>query len=285
MNKKNKEINFAFFGTPDFAVTVLDELKKEKLVPSLVVTTPDKPKGRGLKLTPSPVRMWAEKNNINFLQPKKLDADFLDALRSTPYALFIISAYGKIIPREIIELPKHGTLNVHPSLLPKYRGPSPVETQILSDDREAGVTIMLIDEEMDHGPLLAQTKIELDEKDWPPGADELEDILAHEGGALLAHIMPKWVAGEVKVHEQDHEKATYCKLIKKEDALINLDDNSYKNYLKIKAYSAWPRVYFFTDGKRLVVTDAEFKNKKLKIKRVIPEGKKEMSYEDFWRGR
>jgi methionyl-tRNA formyltransferase len=157
----------------------------------------------------------------------------------------------------------------------------------LNNDREAGVTIMQIDEAMDHGPLLAQTQVTIEKEDWPLSASELEDILAHEGGALLAYILPQWVAGEVPALPQDHDKGTYCSLIKKEDAELNLADDPYQNFLKIKAYNVWPMAYFFTerDGKkiRVKVTDATYINNTLTITRVIPEGKKEMRYEDFLR--
>ncbi|MCI0542427.1 methionyl-tRNA formyltransferase, partial [bacterium] len=127
---KNKEPQFIFFGTPDFAVGVLEELEKKGLLPSFVVTAPDKPKGRGLVLTPPPVKVWAEARGIKILQPEKLDQNFIAELKKYSWDLFVVAVYGKIIPKEILLLPKHGALNVHPSLLPRLRGASPIQSAI-----------------------------------------------------------------------------------------------------------------------------------------------------------
>ncbi|MCI0619827.1 methionyl-tRNA formyltransferase [Candidatus Wolfebacteria bacterium] len=286
--KASENIPFAFFGTPEFAVIVLDELERAGLLPAIIVTAPDRSKGRGLKLTPPPVKVWADIHGISTLQPKKLnDPGFLSKLKTYDLELFIVAAYGKIIPRTVTDVPKHGVLNVHPSLLPKYRGPSPVETQILSDDRNVGVTIMQIDEEMDHGPVVQNEKVKIKNEEWPLRASTLAKILAHTGGKLLADTIPRWVAGEIAAVQQDHNEATYCKLIKKEDAHIDLNDNPYQNFLTIQAYDAWPKAYFFAEknGKkvRVKITDANYRDGKLTIKKVIPEGKHEMDYESFLR--
>lgn len=151
-----KEIKYAYFGTDGFAVAILDELKKADLLPELIVTNPDKPKGRKLVMTPPEVKVWADENGIKTLQPEKLDEDFINSLKKDEWDLFVVASYGKIIPEEIINLPKHKTLNVHPSLLPLYRGPSPIESAILDDSKETGVTIMRMDKKMDHGPILNQ---------------------------------------------------------------------------------------------------------------------------------
>jgi len=142
---------------------------------------------------------------------------------------------------------------------------------------------MLIDEEMDHGPIVTQEKMNI--SNWPPKASELEETLARRGGQMLTEIIPKWVAGKIEAHVQNHEKATFTKKITKEDGLINLDDNPEKNYRKIQAFNIWPRTYFFIKHNnrkiRIIITDANFSNGKLIIKKVIPEGRKEVSYEVF----
>jgi methionyl-tRNA formyltransferase len=282
----DKKVSFVFFGTPEFAVIVLDELAGAGFTPTLVVTAPDKPQGRGLKLTPPPVKMWADEHGVSTLQPEKLDNEFYRTLSATDCELCIVAAYGKIIPKTIIDIPQQGVLNIHPSLLPKYRGASPVEAQILNDDREVGVTVMQIDEKMDHGNILAQKIVSVSR--WPLRASELNDILWHIGGKLLVEIIPEWVAGNIIPHSQEHDKATYSKLIKKEDAQINLDGNSYQNFLKIQAYNVWPKAYFFAEknGKkvRVKIIDADYENDALIIKRVIPEGKREMDYASFLKG-
>ena len=254
-------------------------------MPTAIITSPDKPQGRGLILTAPPVKIWAEENKIECLQPENLKTSPV----SGAWDLFIVAAYGKIIPENILNIPKYKTLNVHPSLLPKLRGPSPIESTILNDDKDTGVSIMRLDKEMDHGPIVAQEKINLETLNvWPVIAPALEDKLARQGGALLAKIIPDWASGKIKEIEQDHSKATYCQKISKADGLVNLGETPYQNYLKICAYSGWPGSYFFVENAskkiRVSIKEAQYKNNTLEILRVIPEGKKEMSYSDFLRG-
>jgi len=263
-----------FFGTDDFSIAMLDALKSANLLPSLIITAPDKPKGRGLKLTPSLVKLWAQKNNI------PVSYDF--SLLTTNYQLFIVASYGKIIPKSVLDIPKYGALNVHPSLLPKYRGPSPIESQILADEKEIGVTIMQMDEKMDHGPVLAQQQFPI--SNFQFSNTELRKRLAEEGGKLLAEVIPKWINGKIKPVPQDDDKATYTKKFKKEDGEIDLDGDQYQNFLKIRAFEGGIGTYFFAGDMRIKITDADFRDEKLEILRVIPEGKKEMDYSDFLRG-
>jgi len=280
-------LKIVFFGTTEYTIVVLDELKRAGIIPTLIVTTPDKPKGRKLISTPPPIKIWAEKESIDVVQPEQLtDKTFLEELQNTNWDLFIVVFYGKILPKKILEIPQHGVLNVHPSLLPKFRGPSPVQTAILEDERKNGISIILLDEEMDHGPIVAQARIEID--GWPPKENILSGILALEGGKLLAEVIPQWVAGHITSEEQDHKSATYTDIIKKEDGLIDFNDAPYENYRKIQAYDTWPGTYFFTkrNGKkiRIKIIDASFSDGVLTIEKIIPEGKKEMKYEDFLRG-
>lgn len=284
--KTTNNIPFVFFGTPQFAIFVLEELFKNGLKPELIVTAPDKPQGRGLLLTPPPVKVWAEENGIPFLQPTKLNDDFISELKASTHKLFVITAYGKIIPKEILDIPPKGTLNVHPSLLPKYRGASPIQSQILADEKEIGVTIMLVDEEMDHGPIIAQQKIEFKEM---PNAPELLEKLARDGGKLLSEAIPKWVNGEIKTESQNHKEATFTKKITKESGLISvLNGDHNENYLKYLALAPWPGTYFFALRRgqkiRVAVKNAEFLNEKFVIKKVLPEGGKVMAFDDFLRG-
>ena len=280
MNKK--DIRFVFFGTPHIAVVALEALKQDGMLPHLVVTAPDKKAGRGMRMQSPPVKECAEENKISVVQPQKLDDDFIKTLEDEKCDVFVIVAYGKIVPQRIIDIPTHGVLNMHPSLLPKHRGPSPIESQILSDDEIVGVTIMRIDEKMDHGPILAQEIVPID--NWPTTASHLEEILGGVGAKLLAETLPEWVAENIDEQEQEHSQATYCNLIKKEDALIDLSDDPRTNYLKFLAYEQSPRAYFFTkSGKRAIITDAAFEDGKFVIRKVIPEGKKEVLYQDFLR--
>lgn len=278
------KINWAFFGSSEFSVYVLNELKLHNILPNLIVTTPDKPKGRKLVLSPTPVKVWANENNIEVIDPaslKKDTSDLVSKLKSGNYELFLVASYGKIIPKEIFEIPSRKTLNIHPSMLPKYRGASPIQSQILNNEKEVGVTIMQIEETMDTGPIIIQKKVEVSLTD---GRKNIEQLLAREGARLFAHILPEWTGGFIDLIMQNEEMATYCNKITKEDGLIDLEDDPYKNLLKIKAFEEWPNTYFFYKNKRLIVTDATIKDGKLEILKVIPEGKKEMSYEDFLRG-
>jgi len=277
-------MKFVFFGTDFFATIILEELQKAGFTPDLIVTAPDKPQGRKLLLTPPPVKVWAEKNNIKFIQPEKLSKKSFSGIT---WDLFIVASYGLIIPREIINLPKHKTLNVHPSMLPKLRGASPIETAIL-EENETGVTIIRIDEKMDHGPIVAQKGVHSWTTGTLPSTTELEKLLAHSGGSLLTESIPDWISGNISEQEQEHEFATYTKKITKEDGLIDLTDSPEKNYRKIQAYKGWPRSYFFIKHnqkeKRIIITDAKFTNNKLELINVIPEGGKEISFADFQKG-
>lgn len=280
-----KDIKVAFFGNSDFSRIVLNELKKLGIMSDLIVTTPDKPQGRKMLLTATPTKIWAEENSIEYFEADKLtDIDFLEKIRN--YDLFIVASYGKIIPKALIDMPKYKILNIHPSLLPKYRGSSPLQGQILNDEKDIGVSIMLIDELVDHGAVIAQKKVEI--KNWPVGFNEISYILGKAGSELLAEILPDWIKGKIKAKEQDHAQATFTKKVEKKDGLIDLAGDAYKNYLKILAYEEWPQAYFELEkaGKkmRVIIRKASYKNNLLELERVLPEGKKEMDYKDFARG-
>jgi methionyl-tRNA formyltransferase len=274
-----KENKFAFFGTPEFSTFVLDEMISSGLVPSLVVTTPDKPAGRGLEITQSPVKEFAIRNNIAVLQPSKFDTDFITKIKEYNLDTFVVAAYGKIIPESILSLTNHPPLNVHPSLLPRYRGTSPVESQILSDEKDIGVSIIQMDKEMDHGPIIAQEKIEI--SNWPISRNDLNNILWRKGGQLISNIFSKFIEGKIEKKDQNHDNATFTKKISKEDGLIDITKSGKENYLKYLAYEGWPGTYFFKNNKRIKITKAKYENDSFIIERVIPEGKKEISYPDF----
>jgi methionyl-tRNA formyltransferase len=275
---KKEDIKFVFFGTSEVSIYVLEELKKSGMMPSLIITAPDKPKGRHQVLTPPLTKVWGDENNVPIIQPPKLkDGELLKELQKEEWDVFVVASYGKIIPDEILNLPKHKSINMHPSLLPELRGPSPIMTMILEDKKETGVTIMLMDAEMDHGPILAQEKVAIDE--WPT-LSELEEKLATLGGKMLVDVLPKWISGEIKPQEQDHSKATFSKMIRKEEADINLENDDYLNYRKILAYERL-KPHFFKNDKRIIINKAEFKDGKLQILRITSEGKKETDYKNI----
>ena len=283
----SSRLKLAFFGTPQTSVEIFEYLRTAGFVPELVVTNPDKPQGRKLALTAPPVKLWALKNHLPLLQPENLtDSSFLDALHATRYTLFIVVAYGKIMPSEILKIPEKGVLNVHYSLLPKYRGASPIETTILNDDRNVGVSILLLDEKMDHGPIVAESLVPIPY--WPPTSDELRSWCNKTASKLLGETITLWIKGEINAREQDHAMSTYTKKINKHDGLIDLNGDPYNNFLKIQAYSESPGTYFFANvrgnKKRITVKAATLEHGKLIISRVIPEGKREMDYNDYIRG-
>ncbi len=285
-----KNINFIYFGSSRLSVIVLDELERAGLLPIHVVTTPDKPQGRKLILTPNVVKQWATQRNIFVSDPAKLDAAFIENLKvltkEESCEVFIVASYGKILPSALISIPPQQTLNIHPSLLPKYRGPSPLPSAMLDDSKHTGISIMRIDEEMDHGPVIAQKEITV--REWPI-YEEFEEMMAQEGARLLIEILPGWIAGTVPERAQDHSAATYTRKFTKEDGQIDLAGDPYVNFRKIQAFHEWPQAYFFLEhnGKkiRVKITQASFGNGMLTIEKVIPEGGKEMKYADFLKGK
>ena len=283
-----KKLCIAFFGSPEIAVIVLEEMKDAGYIPSLVVTNPDRPQGRGMVLTPTPVKDWANTHKIAVFEPTTLkNKEELDVLTAQEWDLFIVVAYGLIMPKWLIDLPKHGTLNVHPSMLPKLRGASPIRTSILEGLKDVGITIMLMDEKMDHGPILFQQPTTFTH---PIPGRELDENLAHQGGLLLCDIIPKWIAGEIIPAPQDHEEATFCGKITKDMGEIKIDphnlpsgEEAYQIVLKVASFDGWPGTFFFHEGKRIKIVDAVISDDTLVISRVIPEGKKEIDFEVYFK--
>lgn len=269
-----QKINFVFLGTPVVASDTLEILKSNGLIPSLIVTAPDKPQGRKMIMTPPAVKIWAIENNIPYIQPEKITKKEIE----DNFDCFIVVAYGKILPEEIINMPKFGSINIHYSLLPKYRGASPVESAILNGDNITGVSIQKMEYKMDSGPLIGieETEIKPNEK-----TIELKKRLIEIGGNLLVKILPKYLEGAIKPVKQDEISATFSKKIKKEDGVLDITDSEEKKYNKFRAYSVWPRTFFFQDKKRIIITDAILENGIFVIKKIIPEGKKEIDYKDF----
>ncbi len=267
---------FAFFGTDAFAVKVLNTLKKRDLTPSLLIAPPDRPVGRKQIMTAPPTKIWATIHNIEVIQPEKLQP-IPTELTAVPFEFFLTASYGKIIPQAILDLPRLGALNIHPSLLPEYRGASPLEYTILNGDKKTGVAVMLMDAEMDQGPILKISEYEIpkpNEITYP----ELRDQLAELGANTLADILPDFLAGNIKPAEQDHAAATYTKLIKKNDGEINPFGDQETAWRKYRAFIDWPGVYFFKDNKRIVIKKARFDNGQFLIERVVPEGKTETDW-------
>lgn len=276
---------FIFFGTPELAVHTLRSLESKGLIPSVIVTAPDSPAGRGLVMTASPVKQWAEERNIPVYTPRTLKNNEVIHELCKEFEFGVLAAYGKIIPQSILDCFPKGILNVHPSLLPLYRGPSPLEYQILNDEKNFGVTIIKLDAECDHGVIIAQREIAYTHT---PSKEELGRDGFIEGGTLIAQYVGPYLSNFLPGLEQNHTLATFTKKIQKADGELLATDTERVKYLKYLAYKPWPGTFFFLEKEgmkvRLKVTDASFENDVFIINKVIPEGKKEMSYEDFLKG-
>ncbi len=282
---RNPNIQFALFGTPELAAVFLDDLERGGLVPSLVITVPERPAGRGLVTTQPAVKEWASARNIPVLQPERLDAEFASKLSARSWQLFIVIYYGKILPRELFSIPKHGTINIHFSLLPRWKGTSPIRASILNDDGKSGTSLVLMDEKIDHGPIIAQKEFHIAK--WPPSARELEVFATHESAKLLSAVIEPWVSGEIEAREQNHDLETLCPTLEKADGFLDLSDDPYKNLLKIRAFDSTIGTYAFFErsGKkvRVQILDAHLEGQQLVIDQVKPEGKREMGYQEFLR--
>ncbi len=239
---ENGKWKIIFMGTPEFGVIVLEELCKTSYKPVLVITAPDKPVGRKQILTPPPVKVIAEKYRISVLQPEKLLAISNRLLAIKP-DLIILAAYGQILPKEILKIPKYGCLNLHPSLLPRFRGASPIQYTILAGDKETGVTIILMDKKVDHGKIIANTKYEIENRKIT--YRELVKELANVGAELLIEIIPKWMRGEVEPRLQDKTKAMYAKILKKEDGKIDWKKSASEIERQIRAFETFPGSFCF----------------------------------------
>ena len=287
----NKNIPYIFFGTGALAESVLASLVRAGYIPSLVVTKPDSKQGRHMELTPPTIKVWAEIKGIEVLQPEKLDSEFLYSLQSSVYSLFIVASYGKIIPQDILDVPTHGVLNVHPSLLPLYRGPSPIESVLLDGHMTTGVSIMKLDALMDHGPILTQSAFMINPES---NAGTLEVECGQLGGELLVQVLPHYLEGVLIPKEQNHAKATICKKITKDLGLVHLDNDIDIVRRKFRALTPWPSLYFFIEhaGRDIrvkinqvdYVTEKDSRIAKDYIVSVTPEGKKQMDWESFTRG-
>lgn len=259
-----------FFGTSEFAVPALAALKKSGDTPAVVVTSPDRPSGRGMQLSSSPVKEFVKDWWLNILQPEKIDDDFIKIISDIKPEIGIVAAYGKILPKKLIDIFPKGILNIHPSLLPKYRGSSPIENTILAGEENAtGVSIILLDEKMDHGPVLKQkflanSAYKPDEKIAVSYA-VLHDALAKFGAELLSETLPEWVSGNIVPEPQDESTATFTKLIKKEDGKIDWNQSAGFIERMTRAYERWPGTYADFNGNILKIKKVEIVDRNLAL--------------------
>ncbi len=242
-----------FMGSPEFALPVLQALAENYQVVG-VVTQPDRPAGRGQRLTPPPVKVLAEQLGLPVFQPQRLrEPQAVEQLRRWNPDLIVVAAYGQILRPEILNLPPWGCLNVHASLLPRWRGASPIQYAILHGDRESGVTIMKMDEGLDTGPILSQRAL-------PLSPDETEESLSQKlsnlGASLLLEILPRYLRSEIVPWPQPQEGVTYAPLIKKEDGLLNFSRPAQELERRVRAFHSWPGAWFIWQDQPLKVLKA-----------------------------
>lgn len=276
-------MNFVFFGTPYPARDTLAVLKAHGFVPKLIVTNPDTPQGRGHVLTPTLTKQWAEENNVPVITPLKITDEVISRIKTEGAEIGICVAYGKILPETLINVFPKGILNVHYSLLPEYRGASPVEAALLDGKTETGLTIQRMVPKLDAGDIIAQEIVPILPEET---TKELRPRLVQIGAELLAATLPKYIAGEVEPQPQNEASATHVGKIAKEAGLLDLNAPDAENWNKYRAYAEWPGMYFFTErgGKtiRVKITKAALTSEGVfNILRVVPEGKKETDYAAF----
>ncbi len=273
---------FAYFGTPYVATDTLAILMERGFSPAVVVSSPDARKGRGMELAPSSLSAFALEHGLTLLRPESLDQEAITAIREYGCDYAIVVAYGKIFPNELIAAFPKGVLNIHYSLLPKYRGASPVEGVLLNGETVTGVTIQKMVQELDAGDVLAQKEVAIDPLET---TRELRPRLIREGAEVLADILPPFAEGTLTSVPQDHDAATFSGKIVKEDGLLDLAGDAQTNWNTYRAYAESPGTYFFADkgGKkiRVKIKTALYENGAFVPDRIVPEGKKEMNYADF----
>ena len=242
-----------FMGTPQFAVPTLMELAPRYEV-IMVVTQPDRRSGRGRQLRPPPVKQAAQRLGLPVWQPRTLRApEAVTRLRELAPDVVVVAAYGQILSPEVLEVPPYGCINVHPSLLPRYRGAEPVAAAILAGEKETGVTIMLMDEGMDTGPILAQRAVPIAPDDTRAS---LTEKLSHSGAELLVETLPHWLDGEIEPQPQNNVSASYAPQLRKEDGEIDWSQPAVIIERMIRAYDPWPGTYTYWRGRLLKVLRA-----------------------------
>lgn len=313
-------LRIIYMGTPSFAVPALEALVAHRppgnVLPDgyeivTVITRPDKPAGRGKEIVFSPVKQAALAHGLHVWQPGSFKrAENVEALAAYSADLFIVAAFGQILPQAVLDLPRYGTLNIHASLLPRYRGASPISEAILQGERETGVTIMLLDAGIDTGPMLLARRIPIEPEDT---TGSLTEKLAQVGAEALLDALPRWIAGEISPQPQDEQQASHSHMLKHEEGKIDWSRPADYLTLMVRAYSPWPGAYTSWRGKLLKITAARqlastssrelapgtvVTSKEqcrtslavatgdgmLQIERLQLEGKKELSADEFLRG-
>jgi methionyl-tRNA formyltransferase len=247
-------MRIVFMGTPEFAVTPLEFLMLNRAGVVAVYTQPDKEAGRGRALVAPPVKAVALKYGLPVYQPVNLKSvEERDKLTALKPDIIVVAAFGQILPQAILEMPRYGCLNIHPSLLPKYRGVSPVPAAILNGDEFTGVSVMMLDRGVDTGPVLVQVQVSI--TGWDT-TSSLTEKLSRVGAQLLLEILPRWVKGQVMPQTQDDVQATYTRMIDKEAGKIEWNRPAVELWRQVRAYQPWPGSYTRWQGKQLKIIEA-----------------------------
>lgn len=246
-------MKIVFFGTAQFAVPILKALVTQHEV-VLVVSSPDAKVGRKQEITQSPISEMAVELNLKLANPLKLknNTEFFEQLKEYQADMFVVVAYGKIIPQEILDIPPKGTINVHGSILPKYRGASPIQYALLNGETETGVTIMVMDKEVDHGPILTSDKLKIEPNDIYLS---LSNRLSNLASPLLIKTLDEYGAGKITPQEQNHEQATFTKIISKEDGKINWEKTSQEIKHQLQAFTPWPGIWTTWENQTLKIIE------------------------------
>ncbi len=296
-------VRIVLMGTPEFAVTILRALCETHEVVG-VFTRPDQPAGRGRQLMLSRVKQEALARGLPIFQPKTLrSAKAQDELRALQPELIVVAAYGLILPQAVLDIPIHGCINVHASLLPKYRGASPIAFALLSGEQQTGITLMLMNAGLDTGPILAHRAIAIAESDT---TGTLEKKLSALGAELLIETLPHWLHGDITPQPQDDTRATLTRLLTKEDGLIEWSSSATEIVRRVRAFNPWPTAYTFWRAQPLKILRARANEATImrgcvvrqdgavlvgagegsvRLDEVQPAGKRAMSAADFVRGR
>lgn len=301
-------------GTPEFSLAALESLIKSDFIEVIaVVANPDRPVGRNQIMTPPPTKILAQQHNIPVLQPDRIrKPEWIEKIKELKPELIVVAAFGQIIPKDILDVPEYKSINIHGSMLPKLKGASPIQYAILEGYKKTGATIMIMDELMDHGPILTQQEIELDEKET---SETLFKKMSPIGAGLLMATLPDWISGKLQPQEQNHNEATLTKIISKEDGKIIWSETAEKIERQVRAFNPWPGTFcIFKDQsgneKRLKILDADVANREettnknfgylhsddksnllvntgkncLKLNKIQPEGKNPMNAQEFLNG-
>jgi methionyl-tRNA formyltransferase len=292
-------MRIVFFGTSDVGLPILDGLVGAHEVVQ-VVTSPDAPVGRKQELQATPIATLAASLNLPVVKPEsvKNNPEFLEFLRNLNADIFIVVSYGKILPAELLDIPRLKTLNVHFSMLPKYRGAAPIQYALLNGETTTGTTIFILDELVDHGPILVQQEFPIAPDDTFPA---LAKKLANLSASLLVELLPKYEAGEISPQEQNHDQATFTKLIKKEHGKIDWTKPAQEIYNMWRAFTPWPGIWTTWHNETFKILQAEVvdetahqelpqavvkcgENTFLHLIEVQPAGKSPMTMKDFLNG-